>query len=87
MIKPLLDINSAGGRAELAFVELLGTITTRAPAYMHRYGRDRVSSGRRTAPWPSSDTPLCNVLNGPTVFLSGAFRPGRAPSSRCFLFR
>src|ERR1700716_2752064 len=27
-IKPLLDINSAGGRAELAFVELLGTCST-----------------------------------------------------------
>lgn len=39
-IKPLLDINCAGGRAELAFVELLGTITTGAPAYVHRYGRD-----------------------------------------------
>jgi len=39
-IKPLLDINRAGGRAELAFVELLGTITTGAPAYVHRYGRD-----------------------------------------------
>jgi 2,7-dihydroxy-5-methyl-1-naphthoate 7-O-methyltransferase len=39
-IKPLLDINSAGGRAELAFVDLLGTITTGAPAYVHRYGRE-----------------------------------------------
>ena len=39
-IKPLLDINSAGGRAELAFVELLETITTGAPAYLHRYGRE-----------------------------------------------
>jgi hypothetical protein len=39
-VKPLLDINSAGGRADLAFVELLGTITTGAPAYVHRYGRD-----------------------------------------------
>jgi SAM-dependent methyltransferase len=39
-IKPLLDINSAGGRAELAFVELLGTISTGAPAYEHRYGCD-----------------------------------------------
>jgi SAM-dependent methyltransferase len=39
-IKPLLDINCAGGRAELAFVELLGTITTGARAYVHRYGRD-----------------------------------------------
>jgi 2,7-dihydroxy-5-methyl-1-naphthoate 7-O-methyltransferase len=39
-IKPLLDINCAGGRAELAFVELLETITTGAPAYPHRYGRD-----------------------------------------------
>jgi 2,7-dihydroxy-5-methyl-1-naphthoate 7-O-methyltransferase len=39
-LKPLLDINSAGGRAELAFVELLGTITTGAPAYVHRYGRE-----------------------------------------------
>jgi 2,7-dihydroxy-5-methyl-1-naphthoate 7-O-methyltransferase len=39
-IKPLLDINSAGGRAELAFIELLGTIVTGAPAYAHRYGRD-----------------------------------------------
>jgi len=39
-IKPLLDINRAGGRAELAFVELLGTIITGAPAYVHRYGRE-----------------------------------------------
>ncbi|WP_410617407.1 hypothetical protein [Amycolatopsis sp. lyj-109] len=36
----LLDIRSAGGRAELAFADLLGTITTGAPAYDHRYGRD-----------------------------------------------
>lgn len=39
-IKPLLDMNCAGGRAELAFVELLETITTGAPAYPRRYGRD-----------------------------------------------
>ncbi len=39
-VKPLLDINRAGGRAELAFVDLLGTVTTGAPAYAHRYGRD-----------------------------------------------
>jgi hypothetical protein len=39
-IKPLLDINAAGGRAELGFVELLGTITTGAPGYEKRYGRD-----------------------------------------------
>jgi 2,7-dihydroxy-5-methyl-1-naphthoate 7-O-methyltransferase len=39
-IKPLLDINCAGGRAELAFVELLGTVTTGEPAYVRRYGRD-----------------------------------------------
>ena len=39
-VKPLLDINSAGGRAELAFVELLETIITGAPAYVHRYGHD-----------------------------------------------
>src|SRR5882724_4774027 len=38
--KPLLDSNCAGGRAELAFVDLLGTITTGAPAYVHRYGRE-----------------------------------------------
>jgi 2,7-dihydroxy-5-methyl-1-naphthoate 7-O-methyltransferase len=39
-IKPLLDINSAGGRADLGFVELLGTITTGTPGYVRRYGRD-----------------------------------------------
>jgi SAM-dependent methyltransferase len=39
-VKRLLDINCAGGRAELAFVELLGTITTGKPAYPRRYGRD-----------------------------------------------
>jgi SAM-dependent methyltransferase len=39
-IKPLLDVHCAGGRAELAFVDLLGTITTGAPAYVQRYGRD-----------------------------------------------
>jgi SAM-dependent methyltransferase len=38
--KTLLDINRAGGRAELAFVDLLETITTGAPAYVHRYGRE-----------------------------------------------
>jgi 2,7-dihydroxy-5-methyl-1-naphthoate 7-O-methyltransferase len=38
-IKPLLDINCAGGRADLAFVELLGTITTGVPGYVLRYGR------------------------------------------------
>ncbi|PPJ28461.1 methyltransferase [Nocardia nova] len=36
----LLDIGSAGGRAELAFVELLSTITSGGPAYPRRYGRD-----------------------------------------------
>ncbi len=39
-VKPLLDITSAGGRADLAFVDLLETVTTGAPAYPHRYGRD-----------------------------------------------
>jgi SAM-dependent methyltransferase len=39
-IKPLLDINCAGGRAELAFVDLLEAITTGDPAYAHRYGRE-----------------------------------------------
>jgi len=38
-VKPLLDINRAGGRAELAFVDLLETITTGTPAYEHRYGQ------------------------------------------------
>ncbi|WP_425470543.1 methyltransferase [Saccharothrix australiensis] len=38
-VRPLLDIGSAGGRAELAFVELLGTVLTGAPAYERRYGR------------------------------------------------
>jgi len=38
--KPVLDISRAGGRADLAFVDLLGTITTGAPAYPRRYGRD-----------------------------------------------
>ena len=38
--KMLLDINRAGGRADLAFVDLLGTITTGAPAYPQRYGRE-----------------------------------------------
>lgn len=39
-VKPLLDINCAGGRSHLAFVELLGTIVTGEPAYARRYGRD-----------------------------------------------
>ena len=39
-IKPLLDINSAGGRAELGFVELLETVVTGTPAYVRRYGRE-----------------------------------------------
>jgi hypothetical protein len=39
-VKRLLDINSAGGRAELAFVELLASVTTGEPGYARRYGRD-----------------------------------------------
>lgn len=39
-IKPLLDINRAGGRSELAFVELLATITSGESAYVRRYGRE-----------------------------------------------
>lgn len=39
-LKRLLDINSAAGRADLAFVDLLGTVTTGEPAYPRRYGRD-----------------------------------------------
>ena len=38
--KTLLDINRAGGRADLVFVDLLGAITTGAPAYPQRYGRE-----------------------------------------------
>jgi 2,7-dihydroxy-5-methyl-1-naphthoate 7-O-methyltransferase len=38
--KMLLDINRAGGRADLAFVDLLETITTGAPAYPQRYARE-----------------------------------------------
>ncbi|SER45972.1 O-methyltransferase [Lentzea xinjiangensis] len=38
-VKPLLDITCAGGRAELAFVDLLDTVTTGAPAYPIRYGK------------------------------------------------
>lgn len=38
-LRPLLDINQAGGRAELAFVELLTSIATGEPAYERRYGR------------------------------------------------
>lgn len=38
-IKLQLDINSAGGRAELAFVDLLATVATGEPAYPRRYGR------------------------------------------------
>lgn len=38
-LRPLLDINQAGGRAELAFVELLTSVTTGEPAYERRYGR------------------------------------------------
>lgn len=34
-----MDINSAGGRADLAFVDLLDTLTTGTPAYERRYGR------------------------------------------------
>ncbi|GAA4020338.1 hypothetical protein GCM10022247_50400 [Allokutzneria multivorans] len=39
-VKPLLDIDCAGGRAELAFVDLLDTVTSGTPAYPKRYGRD-----------------------------------------------
>ncbi|WIX89981.1 methyltransferase [Amycolatopsis sp. DG1A-15b] len=36
----LLDIHAAAGRAELAFTDLLETITTGRAAYERRYGRD-----------------------------------------------
>ncbi|ALE76901.1 methyltransferase (plasmid) [Pseudonocardia sp. EC080625-04] len=38
--KILLDINTAGGRGELAFVDLLKTVTTGESAYVSRYGRE-----------------------------------------------
>lgn len=38
--KTLLDINCAGGRAELAFVELLETVRDGTSAYEKRYGRE-----------------------------------------------
>ena len=37
-VRPLLDITSAGGRTELAFVDLLEAVTTGRPAYQIRYG-------------------------------------------------
>ncbi|MFJ7218767.1 methyltransferase [Amycolatopsis sp. NPDC098790] len=36
----LLDLNTAGGRAELAFTELLHSVTTGRAGYDRRYGRD-----------------------------------------------
>lgn len=39
-VKPLLDITSAGGRTELAFVDLPEAVTTGRPAYQVRYGLD-----------------------------------------------
>ena len=36
----LLRLDTAAGRAELAFVELAHSITTGQPAYPHRYGQD-----------------------------------------------
>ena len=36
--RPLLDITSAGGRTELAFVDFLEAVTTGRPAYQIRYG-------------------------------------------------
>ena len=37
---PLLDMTQAGGRAELAFVELLTSVKTNEAGYPRRYGRD-----------------------------------------------
>ncbi len=39
-VLPLLDINRAGGRAELAFVELLHSIRTNEAGYSRHFGRD-----------------------------------------------
>ncbi|SED22696.1 O-methyltransferase [Amycolatopsis tolypomycina] len=39
-VRPLLDITCAGGRADLAFVDLLEVMTSGEPAYPRRYGRD-----------------------------------------------
>ncbi|MBB4685016.1 methyltransferase [Amycolatopsis jiangsuensis] len=36
----LLDLNTAGGRAELAFAELLHSVTTGEAGYARRYGQD-----------------------------------------------
>jgi len=38
--KLMLDLNSAAGRSELAFVELAHSVRTGAAAYPHRYGQD-----------------------------------------------
>ena len=39
-VRPLLDMNQAGGRAELAFVELPFAIRSNQAAYPRRFGRD-----------------------------------------------
>jgi 2,7-dihydroxy-5-methyl-1-naphthoate 7-O-methyltransferase len=39
-VLPLLDISRAGGRAELAFVELLHSIQTNEASYSRHFGRD-----------------------------------------------
>ncbi|WP_422662754.1 methyltransferase family protein [Pseudonocardia sp.] len=54
-IKPLLDINSAGGRAELAFVELLGTCST-TQVQWQKGGRHWSSESRHTW-WTNPGSP------------------------------
>lgn len=39
-VLPVLDMTQAGGRAELAFVELLASVTTGEAAYPRHFGRD-----------------------------------------------
>jgi len=83
-IKPLLDINSAGGRAELAFVELLGTITTGTPGYvLHDRDDDharRILAGCRQAAAPDGTVVVIEPVRGQGADTAMEFGVGQSRS-------
>ncbi|MCR6487555.1 methyltransferase [Amycolatopsis sp. OK19-0408] len=77
----LLDLNAAGGRAELAFVELLHSVTTGEGGYARRYGQDFWTDLAERPPLRESfDRQMALRFRGEVAQLVGGFDWGRFAS-------
>lgn len=77
----LLDMNAAGGRAELAFTELLHSVTTGEGGYARRYGQDFWADLAEHPPLRESfDRQMAFRFRGEVTRIVGGFDWGRFAS-------